>query len=146
MSGIALVKFWWGAFTPLHILWYVCISWVQHSALCQVGAQKMRINKSKKWILNTYYESGTLLCMLGVGWVATKDVVQDREGFPTASFPNIMDCPQCRPSLLTHYLSTHILSCLFSDELSPLAWTSSTSYLHSTSFLSLCSPHPQPHH
>ena len=35
------------------------------------------------------------------------------------------------PSLLPHFLLTDSLGCLFSDELSPLAWTSSSSYLHS---------------
>lgn len=75
----------------------------------------MRINKSKKMNIKHYVEPGTVLCVVGLGWVGAKDVVWGREEFPTASSPNIMDSPQCPTSLLYHFLSADILSCLFSD-------------------------------
>ena len=104
----------------------------------------MRISKSRKWILNlSYYEWVTVLGVLGKGWVGANDKVWGREEFLTLSSPVIIDfllsaLPHCCPI----FSSAEILSCLFSDKLSPLIRTFLASYLHSMNFLSLHAPFP----
>lgn len=95
------------------------------------STQYTRISKPKMQILSlSYYEPVTVLGVLEKEWGGHQGWGVGQGGISLIIFlSRNRFSSQCPPSLLPHFPSEEILSCLFSDKLSALVWTSSASTL-----------------